>query len=308
MVGSGSPQRLQAAALLAAVALVWGSTFVLVKAALRDVSPLLFNLLRMLLATAVLWGVHRKRLQHIDAFTWKAGAATGVLLGAGYQLQTAGLAQTTAVKSAFLTGLLVVLVPLFSFVPRLRGPHAQPPRASALLGAGCAFAGLFALATPPGTQPRELWSALGAGDLLSLGCAVAFAAHLLVLSRSSKAPTEQMVTLQIGFAAALMLCTLPLGGAPHLHWTAESVLALGVTGVLATAAAFSAQTWAQQHLSAGATALLLTLEPVFALLFSLLFLGERLSLRAGLGAALILLGITITELFAAPTPLPPEPI
>ena len=299
---------LLAAGSMIGVAAVWGSTFVMVKAALSEASPLLFNLLRMLIATGVLLMLHRKRLGQIRWSTWKASATAGVLLGAGYQLQTAGLARTTAVKSAFLTGLVVVLVPLFSFVRLLRGKRATAPGVSAIAGAAAAFAGLFAMTTPPGAVPRELWAALSAGDLLTLGCAVAFAAHLLTLSRCTDVPTEQLVTLQIGFATAFMLLTLPLGGALHLRWTGELVLALLVTGVLATALAFSAQTWAQQHLSASSTALLLTLEPVFALLCSLLFLKEHLSSRSGAGALLILLGIGITDGLAPKAVVPPEPI
>ena len=308
MSPEGRTRSLLAAGSMVGVAAVWGSTFVMVKAALRQASPLLFNLLRMLIATAVLWVFYRKRLKRIDAFTWKAGAVAGVLLGTGYQLQTAGLAGTTAVKSAFLTGLVVVLVPLFSFAGRLRGIRAPKPGASAVAGAAIAFAGLFAMTTPPGTMPGELWAALSAGDLLTLGCAVAFAAHLLVLSRCTTVPTEQLATLQIGFATAFMVLTLPLGGVLYLHWTGELVLALLITSVLATAMAFSAQTWAQQHLTASATALLLTLEPVFALLFSFLFLKEHLSWRSGAGALLILLGIGVTEGAAPAAVVPPEPI
>ena len=304
----GQPRSLLAALALVGVTAVWGSTFVMVKAALREASPLLFNLLRMLLATAVLCALHRKRLRRIDASTWKASATAGVFLGAGYQFQTAGLARTTAVKSAFLTGLVVVLVPLFSFAGALRGKRASAPGRSAILGAALAFAGLFAMTTPAGTRLLDLWGALSPGDLLTLGCAVAFAAHLLVLSRCTEVPLEQLATLQIGCAAVFMAITLPLGGAIHLHWSSELVVALLVTSVLATAAAFSAQTWAQQHLSASSTALLLTLEPVFALLSSLLFLHEHLSRRSGAGALLILLGIGITQALAPSSPVPSEPI
>ncbi len=293
--------------LLAAVAAIWGGTFVLVKSALAQASPLLFNLLRMVLAAAVLLATNGRRLRRLPPSTWAAGAIAGSLLGAGYQLQTAGLARTSAIKSAFLTGLIVVLVPLLSFARVFRGPTARPPRPAVLGGTAIAFAGLFLLATPPGTPLHALPSALSLGDLLTLGCALAFAGHLLALSRLSSIPADQLAPLQIAFAALFMLLTLPLGGTPHLHWTRELALALTITAVFATALAFTVQTWAQQHLSATTTALLLTLEPVFALLFSLLFLGERLSLRSALGAGLILLGIALTELLA-PGKLPPEPL
>jgi drug/metabolite transporter (DMT)-like permease len=92
-----------------------------------------------------------------------------------------------------------------------------------------------------------------------------------------------------------MLLTLPLGGSPTLHPTPILWIALAVTAVLATAAAFTIQSWAQQHLPASHTALLFTLEPVFAWLTSLFFFGERLGTRALVGAALILGGILLAE-------------
>jgi len=105
-----------------------------------------------------------------------------------------------------------------------------------------------------------------------------------------------MGTLQIGFAALVMLVTLPLGGHPTWHPAPVLWIALGVTALFATAAAFTIQSWAQQHLPASHTALIFTLEPVFAWLTSLLFFGEHLGTRAMLGAGLILAGILLGEL------------
>ncbi|MGA8939932.1 MAG: DMT family transporter, partial [Acidobacteriaceae bacterium] len=124
-----------------------------------------------------------------------------------------------------------------------------------------------------------------------------FAAHLLMLARAApRVSARRLGTLQIGFAAVVMLVTLPLGGRPHFHGTAMVWIALGVTAVLATAAAFTIQSWAQQHLPASHTALIFTLEPVFAWLTSLLFFGEQMGRRALVGAGLILAGILLAEL------------
>jgi drug/metabolite transporter (DMT)-like permease len=145
------------------------------------------------------------------------------------------------------------------------------------------------------------------GEWLSLLCAIAFAAHLLLLSRAApKVSARRLGTLQIGFAALVMLVTLPLGGA--MHWQSAPMLwiALGVTALLATAAAFTIQSWAQQHLPASQSALIFTLEPVFAWLTSLLFFRERLGPRAMLGAGLILAGILFAEL--RPTSRRSEPL
>ena len=294
--------------LLLAVVMVWGATFALVKDALQDASPLLFNLLRMTLAFAALAAVHHRRLRGMSRQWLGWGLVVGIFLAAGYQFQTAGLARTTAAKSAFLTGLVVVFVPVLTAFPALRPPNARAPGWSAFAGAILAFAGLLLLTTPAGTVWRELFSSIGAGDLLTLVCAVAFAAHLVALAHASKRiPASQIATLQIGFAALVMTVTLPLGGSLYLHLTARLVVALLVTSLLATAAAFTVQSWAQRHLPPTHTAMMLTLEPVFATITAVLLLNEHLTGRSLAGAGLILAGIAAIELLPRPAAVPIQP-
>jgi drug/metabolite transporter (DMT)-like permease len=282
--------------LLLAVVLVWGMTFSLVKSALTATTPLMFNLVRMALAFAVLAAVNWPSLRGMTRTDLKLGAAAGLFLGLGYQLQTTGLKFTTASKAAFLTGLVVVIVPLMSAIPGVALPGSLRPTFDTYAGAVLAFAGLVLLTSPSGAG-FALFSGIGLGEWLCLGCAVAFAAHLLMLARAApRVSARRLATLQIGFAAMVLLVTLPLGGRPHFHGTAMLWIALGVTAVLATAAAFTIQSWAQQHLPASHTALIFTLEPVFAWLTSLLFFGEQLGRRAMLGAGLILAGILLAEL------------
>ena len=294
--------------LLLGVVFVWGTTFVLVKDALQDVSPLLFNLLRMALAFLALAIVNRRQIGHISRYALFSGLIVGLFLATGYQFQTAGLALTTPAKSAFITGLVVVFVPLFTLVPAFRSANTPPPRWTTAMGALLAFTGLLFLTTPAGTSIQNLFVSIGVGDLLTLGCAIAFAAHLLTLAHTShRVPTGQLATLQIGAAALVMAITLPLGGRPHISFTPRLLIALAVTSLLATAAAFTIQSWSQQHLPPTHTAILLTLEPVFACLTSYLVLHEHLGRRSLLGAALILAGIGCTELFSAVAPVPIHP-
>jgi drug/metabolite transporter (DMT)-like permease len=282
--------------LLLAVVLVWGATFSLVKAALVETTPLVFNLLRMSLAFAVLAAVNWPCVRGMTRSDLKLGAAAGVFLALGYQFQTLGLNHTTASKAAFITGLVVVVVPLLSSFPGIALPGSLKPTVDTYAGALLAFGGLVLLTTPPRSGAR-LFSGIGLGEWLCLGCAVAFAAHLLMLARAAPRVTARRLgTLQIGFAALVMLVTLPLGGRAHFHGAPIVWVALGVTALLATAAAFTIQSWAQQILPASHTALIFTLEPVFAWLTSLLFFGEQLGGRALLGAALILAGIVLAEL------------
>jgi drug/metabolite transporter (DMT)-like permease len=293
--------------LLLGVVAVWGGTFVLVKDALQDVSPLLFNLLRMTLAFLALAILNRRHLRDLSRKTIGTGLFVGAFLSAGYQFQTAGLARTTAAKSAFITGLVVVFVPLLTAIPLLRPAGTRAPGPITYLGAILAFLGLLLLTTPAGTAFSRIFENIGIGDLLTLLCAVAFAAHLLSLAHASLAlPAGLLATLQIGAATLLMIATLPLGGRPEFHLTARLVFALIVTALLATAAAFTIQSYAQQHLAPTQTALILTLEPVFAWLTSLLVLHEHFGHRSLAGALLILAGIAVIEVL--PSRMPPAAI
>jgi drug/metabolite transporter (DMT)-like permease len=287
--------------LLLAVVIVWGATFVLIKDALANVSPLLFVLLRMALAALVLALVYRRELRSVGSAALGMGALVGICLGAGYALQTTGLRLTTASKSAFLTGLVVVMVPGLSLIPALRAPGAHRPRWTAGLGAMLAFAGLLLLTLPAG-EPLvgvSLFSGFGRGELLTLGCAFAYALHMLALAHAApRLPYTQLAVVQIAVAALTLAVAMPFFEPHPFFRPVPSVIgALAIASLLATAAAFTIQSWAQQFLPATHTALILTLEPVFAFLTSFLLLGERLGARSGGGALLILTGIAITELW-----------
>jgi drug/metabolite transporter (DMT)-like permease len=140
-------------------------------------------------------------------------------------------------------------------------------------------------------------SSVNRGDLLTLGCAVAFGFHIIFLGRATKKhPFEQMAVLQTAIAAVLMFLTIPIAEHPHAVWTPRVLWAIAVTGVLCTAVAFSIQAWAQQFTPPTHTALIFALEPVFAWVTSYFVLRERLGGRAAVGAVLILGGILLSEL------------
>src|SRR5580658_5522560 len=147
--------RLRAYLLMLFVVAVWGSTFVLIKGALADATPAAFNLARMTLALLVLAVVYHRFWRGIRRWQIGAGAVVGLCLAIGYQFQTTGLARTTPSKSAFITGLVVVLVPLFSAVPGVRPPGAPSPRWNAFMGAALAFAGILLLTAPAAISIRE---------------------------------------------------------------------------------------------------------------------------------------------------------
>lgn len=284
--------------LLLAVVFVWGATFVLVKDALADVSPLLFNLMRMALAAACLAALYWKHIGQIDRVALGRGALAGLFLAAGYQFQTAGLRLTTPSNSAFLTGLTVIFVPLIVALPKLRPAGTHAPKWNAFAGALLAFVGIIFLTTPAGSGFD--FRAMNMGDMLTLACALGFACHVVTLAHfSPRMRFEQLALLQVGFATVFMAVSMPIFEKPWVHWSGRVTLALIVAAVLATAVAFTVQSWAQQILPPTHLAVLFTLEPVFAWLTSWVVLGEGLGLRGGTGAALILAGVGLTELVSS---------
>jgi drug/metabolite transporter (DMT)-like permease len=307
--------KLRAYLLMLFVVAVWGSTFVLIKSALVDATPAAFNLVRMSLAFVVLAVVYHRSWRGLRAWQLAAGALVGLCLATGYQFQTTGLARTTPSKSAFITGLVVVLVPLFSAIPGLCPPGARSPRWNAFAGAALAFIGIILLTAPAATSSSPTsalgivasfmpdWTSINTGDLLTLGCAVGFALHCIALSHvSPRLDFRPLAVLQVGFCALFMAASLPLIEHPHITWTARLCIALAIAAVLATAAAFAIQSWAQSVLPSTHIALLLTMEPVFAWITSFAIMGERLGMRPAAGALLILAAIALTELVPQPHP------
>ncbi|HWR34801.1 MAG TPA: DMT family transporter [Clostridia bacterium] len=282
--------------LLVLITFIWGVTFVVIKNALDDATPLLFNAIRMVLAAAALVLCFRREFKVMTRASVVAGIVVGIFLWLGYEFQTTGLKLTSASKSAFLTGMSVVLVPIILAVGwRKKLNHWST------LGVIAAFVGLY-LMTVPANGAGDVFSLEGVnlGDLLTLGCAIAFAFQIIMVGRTTvKYRFEQIVVVEAITCAVLMVFTVPLLETPHIVWSQQVVWAILVTGLLGTAAAWTVQAWAQQFTPPTHTALIFALEPVFAVLTSYVVLGERLGIRAGVGSALILAGVLISELLSS---------
>ena len=299
-------RSIKAHILLVLVTFAWGATFVSVKDALGNVSPLVFNALRMGIASAALVVIFFGQLKHLNKGVALGGALLGVWLWLGYSFQTVGLGMTTPSKSAFITGLAVVLVPLIVAVSGRRVPNRWT-----MVGVLCAFVGLYlmtipsslALLHPTLATGWRTWGTIGSlvrginlGDVITLGCAVAFAAHIYTMGRlMQRYPFKPIAVMQIVTATVLMGMTVPVGPV-RMVLTGEAVFAILFTGLVCTAAAFSIQAWAQQFTPPTHTALIFALEPVFAALASRVLLGEHLGARGTVGALLILSGILLSEL------------
>jgi drug/metabolite transporter (DMT)-like permease len=265
---------------------VWGATFTVVKNALGGVSAILFLALRFSLATAALVLIFRKPLAH---HSWK-NAAPGLLVGLflflGYLFQTQGLRYTSAPKSAFLTGLTSVLAPLFA-----SSVYGIRPRISEVFGLLTAMVGLGLMTLPDAS------GSINRGDVLTLFGAAAFAAHIVTLGHFSKDVRFELLSVaQVGTAAVLAITLFPWAETPRVEWQPPVLWAILITGLLATALAFTVQAWAQKFTTSTRTAVIYMLEPVVAWLTSYLLAGEGLSRPGAAGAALILGGVLLVEL------------
>ncbi len=278
-------KQLQADLWLALVTLIWGSTFVVVKNELANIGPLAFVAVRFTFAFIFMALLMGRSLARIGRRQLAAGALIGVFLFGGYALQTVGLRYTTASKAAFITGLCVVLAPLFA---RLLLGHT--PSLLALLGVVLATAGLGLLSLVDSLT-------LAMGDLLVLGCAASFALHIVAISRfAPRMDTVALTTIQIGVVALVSSVATLLWEPIPVQLSSGTIGVAAFMGIVATAFAFTVQNRVQAFTTPTHTALVLSLEPVFGALFAYLLAGERLGGREILGCALILAGMLVAEL------------
>jgi drug/metabolite transporter (DMT)-like permease len=163
------------------IAFIWGSTFVLVKAALNDASPLVLNSARMIVAAAALAIFYRKKIAVMSRSALIAGAVAGIFLFLGYAFQTSGLKLTTPSKSAFLTGTSSVLVPLV--LVAIWRVHIHVWRVAGIM---MALAGLFLMTVPGGGTGFADFARVNFGDILTLGCALSFTFHVIFVGRASQ--------------------------------------------------------------------------------------------------------------------------
>jgi drug/metabolite transporter (DMT)-like permease len=277
--------RTRAELALIAVTIIWGTTFVVVKSALADVSTFLFLALRFTLAAMVLAFIYSRSIRR-DALA--PGLLAGCLLFTAYVFQTLGLGLTTPPKSAFLTGLSIPMVPLASsLVYRIK---PRPVEVAGILIATCGMM-LMTLSSAAASQ-----AGINRGDVLSFLCAVVFAIHIVVIGHySPMVGFESLAVLQIAVAAAAGLALAGVVEPVRLHMTPALAGAVLLTGLLATALAFTTQAWAQKYTSATRAALIFALEPVVAWLTSWIATGETMPVRGKVGAGAILAGILLVE-------------
>ena len=268
------------------VTIIWGTTFVVVKAALVQVSTFVFLAMRFWVAAAALILIYRGAIRRQGV---GAGVLAGSLLFTAYVFQTRGLELTTPSKSAFLTGLSIPMVPLVSSLV-----YSMKVRFVEAAGILIASLGMMLMTIAPAADWR---SGMSQGDLLSLLCAVAFAFHIVIVGHYSQIyGFKSLAAVQIATAALLGSALCGFAEPIRFHLTPQVAAAVLITGLLATALAFTTQAWAQQYTSPTRAALIFALEPPIAWLTSYSLTGERMANRGKVGAGMILAGILWVEL------------
>ena len=270
---------------LIAATCVWGGTFPIVKVGMNYVSPVLLIAVRFVVATVVLLLFFHRRIFPIPRASMMKGAVLSLFMFLGFVAQNIGLTITSASKSAFITGMMVIFVPLLQFVIERR-----LPKIGNIVGVVIVAAGLWFLTSPVG-------AGLNAGDALTLVCALLFAVYIVYLDVISKEMTPmQLVFLQMFCTAMYALIATLAFETPVFHWSGEGIAALLYLTFLATLVTTYVQTRFQKDTTPTRAVVIFSIEPVVASLMAALILGERMGTLGVFGGALIVGGVLISEL------------
>ncbi len=269
---------------LIGVTMLWGGTFLIVQTGLSGSGPLFFVGLRFGTATIVTLTLLRRKLIGLTRQEVIAGSAIGVGIFLGYTLQTWGLQYIPSSTSAFITAAYVPLVPLLQWLILHKRPHLM-----SWIGVALAFAGLLLLAGP---KPDI---GFGVGETLTLASTLAIAVEIVLISLwAGKVDILRVTVVQLAVTSLLAFGTMPLVGeaVPSFSWLlAACACGLGVMSAIIQLV----MNWAQRSVSATRATLIYAGEPVWAGIVGRMA-GERLPSSALLGAALIVIGVIVSEI------------
>ncbi|MBC7684967.1 MAG: DMT family transporter [Bdellovibrionales bacterium] len=284
--------QLRGIAALLLVTLVWGTTFPAMKALTAHVSPAWIVFTRFAMA-ALLLSPFLARGARSDV---RAGLLLGILLFFCYVFQVEGLALTSSNRNAFICGLNVLIVPLLGML------SGRPPERRIAVALALAVSGLVSLCWDGGA-----WQF---GDTLALGAALCFGAYIKMMEVHTRSAVRLMTitatqigTVALCSAAWLLLTEVPLAGGAgaQAYWgrigaaLGDGALNIAYLGVVATAAIISLQTWGQSHASANEAAVIYAFEPAAAAVFGFFWLGETMTARGWVGAALLISGMIVSQ-------------
>lgn len=273
-------------AALFGTALLWGTSFVILKNTLDSIGVLWVLAIRFTLATLLLMLFAGKRLLHLRSRQLRGGVLLGISLAAAYIFQTYGLKLTTPGKNAFLTAVYCVLVPFLAWGVYHRRPGLQHVLAAVLCLAGIGFVSLSG--GESGVNP---------GDLLTLICGIFYALQIVIVEQYGGEDGDALCLSAIQFGTAALICwagALPLEPVP-VGVPLEAWLNIAYMGFVCTGLCFFLEAWGMKYTPSSTAAVILTLESVFGTLTSILFYHEHVTPKLLIGFALIFVSVLLAE-------------
>lgn len=285
MVAIRLTTRIRAELFLLSLTIVWGSTFVLTKFILEDASPFVYVALRFISASILFAVFFFRRLRTISKDGVAKGLVLGVLLFVGFILQTIGLKFTTASKSAFITGLMVVFTPLFQLII-----ERKAPKIGNIVGVVFVAIGLYLLTSPKGSE-------FNIGDVLTLVCAVLFSLYTVYLGVYGKDHDPAHLTfVQFVSTAILAAIAIPFLETARLNVTSLFLLNLAYLAVMPTVVALYVMAKYQKYTTPTRSAVIYSMEPPIAAIFAFFIIGEQIGMIGIVGGMMILSGLIVSEL------------
>lgn len=278
-------KQLRSDLLLLMITVFWGASYILTKIGLDTLEPFNLTALRFVIAFSVSAMIFYKHIFKTNLKTVKYAFVLAVILFGVFVAMTFGLKYTTASNAGFLISLSVVFIPIISAVIL-----KQRVEKKVMIGVCLAIIGIALLTL--NTQLK-----VGIGDLLCILCALLFALHIIVTGVYTRdVDSITLSVLQLGFVGIFSIVFSVFTEAVKLPSTGLSWFAILALSILCTAVGYIVQTTAQQYTNASHTGLILSLEPVFSAIFAFAFLGEILSVKGYIGAAILLAGVLFAEL------------
>ena len=273
-------------------AAIWGFAFVVVKDSVDTIPPVYMVSIRYTIAAVLLGFVLIPQFKKLNRYYWIHGAVTGLMLALGYITQTIGCKYTTAGKNAFLTTIYVILIPLISWPLNKKRPHFV-----VFLSAVMALVGIGLLAL------RNEGGVLGfnVGDILTLICGLFYALHIIFTAKFSQDKNPVILTwIQFIVAAVFSWSVSPLidgSFSVALLKSSRVIFSMLYLGIFSSLVAFLLQNICLKYMESSLASLFLSLESVFGVVFSTIFLRERMTLVMIIGCVLIFAAITIADQF-----------
>lgn len=287
--------------ILISITILWGSTFVIVKQALADISSTLYVAIRFTIAAIILFPIFLMFKKKEEKLFIMPGIILGVLLFLGFVTQTMGLQSTTATKSAFITGTFVVMIPFFQiFIEK------KKPSFGTIIGVVLVFAGLVFLSSS-GNSIGEFLSSLGNGfnfgDFLTLLCAVFFSIQVVLIDKFSREHSilgllfSQLVTVSVLSFALTFLFDVSSIETVKFNFNGFVLFSLLFTAIVATLINIGLQTRYQKSVSPSKAGIIYSFEPLFAAILAYFVLNEKINNFGYIGSVMIIAGLIISEIY-----------